>query len=75
MVWVAWGGGLSTVLTLTSRKFTLGPEVGLSVRPPARTARVVIPGVRRPFDGRTGRAGGRAGGLVHYALYEPGGVL
>jgi hypothetical protein len=33
--------------------------------------RVVIPGVRRPFGGRTGRAGGP----VHYALYEPGGVL
>jgi hypothetical protein len=31
-------------------------------------AKVVIPGVRRPF-------GGRAGGPVHYALYEPGGVL
>jgi hypothetical protein len=24
---------------------------------------------------RANRAGGRAGGLVHYALYEPGGVL
>jgi hypothetical protein len=35
------------------------------------TARVVIPSVRRPFGEHTGRAGG----LVHYALYEPGGVL
>jgi hypothetical protein len=31
----------------------------------------VILGVRRPFGGRIGRAGGP----VHYALYEPGGVL
>jgi hypothetical protein len=30
--------------------------------------RVVILGVRRPF-------GGWAGSPVHYALYEPGGVL
>jgi hypothetical protein len=38
---------------------------------PLPPIRVVIPGVRRPFGGHTGRAGG----LVHYALYEPGGVL
>jgi hypothetical protein len=38
---------------------------------PAEALRVVIPGVRRSFGGRTGRAGGP----VHYALYEPGGVL
>jgi hypothetical protein len=30
--------------------------------------RVVIPGIRRPF-------GRRAGGPIHYTLYEPGGVL
>jgi hypothetical protein len=39
---------------------------------PAYTIRrVVIPGVRRPFGGRTGRAGGP----VYYALYKPDGVL
>jgi hypothetical protein len=36
--------------------------------------KVVIPGVRRLFGRRIGRAGGR-GGLVHYALYESSGIL